>query len=115
MYRDAGKEVIVARKEKSGCIVNRLSWAANAEAKKTARGIYDDLTKFRKEKSDAFIYFQGMKSPIERAQDLFRYQILMRIGADHFDGVIDEIYEAADRYKNKKNTVFVEINPQNLN
>ena len=56
-----------------------------------------------------------MKSPIERAQDLFRYQILMRIGADRFDGVIDEIYEAADRYKNKKNTVFVEINPQNLN
>lgn len=34
-YTDAGKEVIVARKEKSGCIVNRLSWAANAEAKKT--------------------------------------------------------------------------------
>ena len=89
--------------------------AEDAEAKKTARGIYDDLTKFKKEKSDAFIYFQGMKSPIERAQDLFRYQILMRIKADRFDGVIDEIYEAADRYKNKKNTVFVEINPQNLN
>ncbi len=35
LYTDAGKEVIVARKEKSGCIVNRLSWAANAEAKKT--------------------------------------------------------------------------------
>lgn len=89
--------------------------AEDVQAKQTARGIYDRLTALKKQNPDAFIYFQGMKSPIERAQDLFRYQILMRIKADKFDSVIDGIYDAADEFKNKKNTVFVEINPQNLN
>lgn len=84
-------------------------------ARKTSRGVYDELEKLRKANPDAFIYFQGMRSPIERLQNSYRYQILMRLATQGVDELMDGIYAAVDKNKNNKTSVFVEINPQNLN
>lgn len=66
-----------------------------------------------KNKAD-FIYYKGMKSPVARVENRYRYQLLMRILSDRADEIINEIYKAVDETPAKTAWVFVEINPQNL-
>lgn len=60
LYQDAGKEAIVARKEKSGSIVNRLSRAANAEAKQT---VVEGICSVE-EMDKAIIYGPGLRMAV---------------------------------------------------
>ena len=92
-----------------------ISSPSDEDAKASARKTYDALTKVRNDSPDDFIYFQGMKSPVEREMDMYRYQVLMRIKQENADKIIRSVYTATDKCKNKKSQIFVEINPQNLN
>lgn len=76
---------------------------------------YIPLKKLSKELSNDFVYIQAMKSPIIRLENKFRYQILMRINRNREKEIIKEIYEITNAIQSKKVSLFVEINPQNLN
>ena len=58
------------------------------------------------------IYLDAMKSPIQRVQGKYRYQIMMRLNLPHADEIENESFEIVD--KASKTSVFFEINPQNL-
>lgn len=78
-----------------------------------AREIYKDIQKLQSEKG-AFVYLGAAKSPVARMKNMSRYQVLMRLEPDMFDGVIKGIYKIAEIHKQKKGNCFVEINPQSL-
>ena len=58
---------------------------------------------------------QAMKSPINKIEGKFRYQILMRFKRTRERSIIADAYAAMDENMVKGVSVFAEINPQNLN
>ncbi len=77
------------------------------------RSIYKEIQLLQNE-FGKFVYIGASKSPVTRINGQIRYQILLRILPDVFDSVINRIYAIVDKNKNKKGSVFVEINPQSL-
>ncbi len=73
---------------------------------------YTDIEKLRKVYGDDIIYLDAMKSPIKRIQDKFRYQIMMRFKLAKADNIENEVFRMVDSAT--KNSVFFEVNPQNL-
>ena len=67
-----------------------------------------------KSRCDDFIYLSAMRSPVNKVQNKFRYQVLMRLKCNNSDNIIKEVFAITDKFKAKSNC-FVEINPQNLN
>lgn len=76
--------------------------------------IFNEISKVKEIFSDRFIYCQAMKSPVNRMQNKYRYQVLIRIKKKNDQEIIDKIYEITNKYKEKNSWVFVEINPQSL-
>ena len=70
---------------------------------------------YQKEHPDRFVAVAGMKSPIKRLEKMYRYQIVMRIPEIDADDTIQKVYEIVNAQDKKNATVFVEINPQNMN
>ena len=60
-----------------------------------------------------FVYMQAMKSPINKIQNKYRYQIVLRIKRQFESEILGKIYQIVDNNK-QGNSVFVEINPQNM-
>ena len=56
---------------------------------------------------------QAMKSPINKIQNKYRYQIVLRIKRQFESEILGKIYQIVDNNK-QGNSVFVEINPQNM-
>lgn len=75
--------------------------------------IYDNLKELRVEYGKEFVYMQAMKSPINKIQNKYRFQIVLRIKRTFEDEIIGKIYEIVDKNK-QGNSVFVEINPQSM-
>lgn len=75
---------------------------------------YECLKKLKEKYSEYFLFFQAMKSPIQRIENKYRYQILMRIAKEKEEEIIQEIYKITNGNLSKKASLFVEINPQNL-
>ena len=75
--------------------------------------IYDLLKELRVEYGKEFVYMQAMKSPINKIQNKYRYQIVIRIKRKFEDEILGKIYNIVDNNK-QGNSVFVEINPQNM-
>lgn len=73
---------------------------------------YTEIEKLKGEYGKDIIYLDAMKSPIKRIQDKYRYQILLRMKLENADEIENKIFEIVN--KNAKNSVFFEINPQNL-
>ncbi len=73
---------------------------------------YTDIEKLRQVYKSDIIYLDAMKSPIKRIQDKYRYQIMARFKLENADKIEKEIFDIVDR--TTKNSVFFEINPQNL-
>ena len=73
---------------------------------------YTEIEKLKGKYGDEILYLDAMKSPIKRLQDKFRYQIMLRLKLDKADIIEKEIFKIVD--KTSKNSVFFEINPQNL-
>ena len=76
---------------------------------------YNDIKTLRMENIDSFVYLDVMKSPIGKIKNKTRYQILARITLDKENEIISKMYQICDKYQNQKVSIFVEINPQNLN
>ena len=83
-------------------------------AKSTAHSIIMDLKQFRIKYGRDFIFLEGMKSPVGKIKNKHRYQIVMRFKTNILDEVLQEIYNLLDKKKNKKTSIFVELNPTSL-
>lgn len=75
--------------------------------------IYDKLKELKGEYANEFVYMQAMKSPVNKIQNKFRYQIVLRLRRKSEDEIIGKIYKIVDNNR-QGNSVFVEINPQNM-
>ncbi len=73
---------------------------------------YTDIEELKKSCKNEIIYLDAMKSPIKRIQDKYRYQVLMRFKLGHADQIEKEVFRIVD--SKTKNSVFFEVNPQNL-
>jgi len=76
---------------------------------------YIPLKALKDEYGEEFVYLQAMHSPVKKIENKLRYQILIRIKRDKEDEITDKIYKITDAVRSNKATLFVEINPQNLN
>ena len=92
----------------------RLLFASEDEnyVRENLKVCYTEIEKLKDIYQDQIIYMDAMKSPIKRMQNKYRYQILMRLKLDKADEIENKVFEIAD--KHSKNTVFFEINPQNM-
>ena len=70
---------------------------------------------YQKHHTDRFVMIAGMKSPVKRIENKYRYQILMRLTRREENETLAHIYEIVNAEEKKDATVFVEINPQNMN
>ena len=70
---------------------------------------------YQKETPSDFVAVAGMKSPVKRIENKFRYQILMRLTREREDVTLKKIYEIVNAEDKKGAQAFVEINPQNMN
>ncbi len=77
------------------------------------RKVYEGLSALKERESDAFLFFNKMKSPIKRLKNKFRFQVLMRIDYKRED-VLNQIYELSLPVSDKNALVYIEINPGNL-
>lgn len=77
------------------------------------KAIYEELKQLKKKYDGDFVYMQAMKSPITKIQNKFRFQIIARLLRQNEDEIIGKIFEIVDK-KREGNSVFVEINPQNM-
>lgn len=57
---------------------------------------------------------QGMRSPISRMENKFRFQVILRVKPDHQQEICTRLYQVAMQYKTPKISVFFEQNPQNM-
>jgi primosomal protein N' (replication factor Y) len=78
------------------------------------KGIFTDLSEFIKDKPSDVVYFSPMWSPVKRIQAKYRMQILMRVKND-VRAFTRGVYEIVDKHLTPKVSVFVELNPNNLN
>lgn len=82
-------------------------------AYEVARECYQDVRKLHAERPEVFIYLGAMRSPVNRVQGKFRYQVLARLVPDSRE-YVEKIYEICKERRRKNVTSFVEINPSNL-
>ena len=83
-------------------------------AKDISGQIFKDLQPLKQEFPRDFVYFAGMRSPVSKIQNKFRYQILMRFKLDNEQEIVNRIYEIVDKHNNPKLQIFVEQNPANM-
>lgn len=77
---------------------------------------YENIVLIKQKYAQSFIFMSKMKSPIGRLEKKFRYQILIRLCNDEYlNEIITQIYSISDQRLKKECTVFVELNPLNLN
>ncbi len=56
-----------------------------------------------------------MKSPVKKIESKYRYQIIMRLTRKEEIDTLSHVYVIVNAQDKKNATVFVEINPQNMN
>lgn len=61
-----------------------------------------------------YLYISAMRSPTDRIEGKYRYQIMLRIEIDKEKETLEKLFTYANGY-DKIASVWVEINPQNLN
>jgi primosomal protein N' (replication factor Y) len=76
---------------------------------------YIPIKALSEEYSKDFVYLQAMHAPVKRIESKYRYQILMRILPEREKEIISRIYRITDGNRSNKASLFIEINPQNLN
>ncbi len=77
-------------------------------------GQYQKLAQLKEEYGEAFIFMQRMRCAVKRIESKYRYQTVLRLDNDKFDEIIKKIYSICDK-TSKSVSVFVQINPQNMN
>ena len=84
------------------------------KVKQNLSQIYFKVKELLKQYGKDVYYYEAMNSPVKRIQNKYRYQILMRYKNSLHDEIIQQLYDIVDKNKDKKVSVFVEINQQNL-
>ncbi|MBE7087652.1 MAG: primosomal protein N' [Clostridiales bacterium] len=95
-------------------IVRVLIKSADDEvALNATKSIYTELDALYKANREKFRFFGCMKAPLKRLQNMFRYQVLMRVTASD-KPLLDQIFSRSDKYRTRTVSVTMEINPNNL-
>ncbi|MEG2116209.1 MAG: primosomal protein N', partial [Clostridia bacterium] len=79
-----------------------------------ARTLFNKIKDFKSKNEDSFSYFNGMKSPINRIENKFRYQILARLVGDNREEIIEKLYQIVDENKVNGAVTFLEVNPNSM-
>lgn len=82
------------------------------KAKLVAHNFFMKLKDLRVSEPNKFYFLEGMKSPVGKIQNKYRYQIVARV-VDDF-ALIDKIYQIETEVRDNKVSVFIELNAQNL-
>lgn len=72
------------------------------------------LRKLKEEYESEFILLQPSKATQFKADDKYRYRIIIKLECGRADEMINKIYTIVDENRMKDVTVFVDINPSNL-
>jgi len=70
---------------------------------------------YQKEHPERFVAVAGMKSPVRKIENKYRYQIIMRLKREKEQEVLQAIYEIVNGQDKRNASIFVEVNPQNMN
>lgn len=84
-------------------------------AKEVTKEYYDKVKEIASRYEKQFVYLGVMKSPVGRIQNKYRFQVLARIKNQFADKIMTEIYSLVSSIKSKNVSVFIEVNPSNLN
>jgi len=90
-----------------------LSGENESETLEITQKVHQEIKKIYDEKREQFRFFGTMKAPIKRLQNKFRYQVLMRIKAGN-KAILDKINEICLTNSNRKTSIVMEINSNNL-
>lgn len=92
----------------------RILFASHDEnyVRDTLKVCYNEIRKLKEDYDQDFIYLDAMKSPIQRIADKYRYQIMMRLKIDRADEIEQKVFDIVNSHS--KDTVYFEVNPQNL-
>ena len=91
-----------------------ISASSNNDAQLATQHIYNDIKALQDSCREEFVYLQAMKSPLNRIQTKYRYQVLMRLRRPKENEIIKQIYKIVDNMRIKDIVAFVEINPESL-
>lgn len=75
---------------------------------------YAELSNLKTENPQAFFYMDKMRCPLKRAENKYRFQILLKLSNDSVKEILPQIYAICDSKKRNSVQIFVERNPQNL-
>ncbi|MBR2324173.1 MAG: primosomal protein N', partial [Clostridia bacterium] len=84
------------------------------KAKMCARTLYNKVLDLKKKEEDAFAYLNGMKSPIKKIENKFRFQIIARIVGEKQEEIIQSLYKIVDENKLVGVHSYLEVNPTNV-
>lgn len=84
------------------------------KAKQSARTLYNKVLDLKKKEEDAFAYLNGMKSPIKKIENKFRFQIIARIVGEKQEEIIQSLYKIVDENKLVGVHSYLEVNPTNV-
>jgi len=86
----------------------------NDACRELTSAVYKKVLNVKETYFGDFIFCKAVACPVKRIKTKWRYQVIMRIKNDHFDNIMQKLYDIVDNTKDKRVVVFVEINPQNL-
>lgn len=84
-------------------------------ALKTTKEMLAKIRNIQSQEPDKFAFVAGMKSPIKRIENKYRYQIMVRLALNKATETLKQIYAIANEQDKKNVSIFVEVNPQNMN
>ena len=97
-------------------IVRVLSSSEDEErALGVTKSMLAKIRAYQKEHPERFVAVSGMKSPVKKIEGKYRYQIIMRLTRAEETDTLFHVYEIVNAEDKKNVSVFVEINPQNMN
>ena len=98
------------------CNIVRILFSSedNDACRELTSAVYKKVLDVKETYFGDFIFCKAVACPVKRIKTKWRYQVIMRIKNDHFDDIMQKLYDIVDSTKDKRVVVFVEINPQNL-
>ncbi len=84
------------------------------KARNQTHEVFMKLKDLRVQYKQDFYFLEGMKSPVSKIKNKYRYQILMRFSGKKADEIINSIYAILNQTPCKNVSVFVETNPLSL-
>ena len=84
------------------------------KVRSVTRMIYNNMLDLKKNEDKTFSYFNGMKSPIKRIENKFRYQVIARLEGEKREEVIEKIYHIVEKFRENGVVSYVEINPNSM-